>query len=101
MNETSKPSPLQSVLIQRATAYSQAIDRLRENGLNEEPDAVSDAIQDLREAVELTRCLRRLLDGRTVREIHAAFGAPGDFGYETALGAALDRTYRGETKEER
>jgi len=44
---------------------------------------------------ELAGCLRRLLPGRTVSEIHNAFGAPGDFGYETALGDALARFYRG------
>lgn len=33
--------------------------------------------------------------GRTVREIHEAFGAPGDFGYDTPLGDALASLYRG------
>jgi hypothetical protein len=46
--------------------------------------------------VELVRCLRRLLAGRSVDEVHRAFGAPGDFGYETAIGDALSRVYRGE-----
>lgn len=33
--------------------------------------------------------------GRNAAEIHAAFGAPGDFGRETTIGAALARTYGG------
>ncbi len=28
------------------------------------------------------------------RRIHVAFGAPGDFGYDTPLGAALQKLYR-------
>jgi hypothetical protein len=58
--------------------------------------AAERATQTLREAVELVRCLRRLVPGRSVQEIHRAFGAPGDFGYETPIGAALARLYRGE-----
>lgn len=45
---------------------------------------------------ELAGCLRRLLPGRSLVEIHRAFGAPGDFGYDTPLGDALARLYRGE-----
>jgi len=29
----------------------------------------------------------------TVAELHGAFGAPGDFGYETPIGSALARLY--------
>lgn len=78
-------------LVRRERQYSEAIDRLR-GGTG---DAQSDAWA-LREAVELVRCLRRLVQGRTVAEIHKAFGAPGDFGYETPIGDALSRLYRGE-----
>lgn len=42
------------------------------------------------EAYELLLCLARLLDGRSV---YQAFGAPGDWGYGTALGGALYRHY--------
>ena len=58
-------------------------------------DADNPDAQLLREAVEMTGCMRRLLAGRTIDEIHRAFGAPGDFGYETPIGAALAAAYRG------
>lgn len=95
---------LQTAVRRRERAYADALDRLRDDA---EPDPYGDRaarseeeqaadLRALREAVELVKCLRRLLEGRTVREIHSAFGAPGDFGYETAIGDALARTYRGE-----
>jgi hypothetical protein len=59
------------------------------------PDVSSGDIRDLREALELVGCLRRLIAGRTVAEIHKAFGAPGDFGYETPIGDALYQLYQG------
>ncbi len=83
---------LQQALQKRTNEYSAAIDRLRE--ATESDSELYDRVSELREAVELTRCLRRLLDGRNVREIHAAFGAPGDFGYDTPIGDALARAYR-------
>lgn len=85
---------LDTALEQRARDYSDALDRLRDTAEND-ADAWR-ALRDLREAVELVRCLRRLTRGRTVAELHDAFGAPGDFGYESAIGDALSRTYRGE-----
>lgn len=63
----------------------EAVDRLRDE---DHPDA-----EAWREAVELIGCLRRLVQGSTVREIHRAFGAPGDFGYETPIGQALAAVY--------
>lgn len=86
-------TPLQKAIMLRESDYSAAIDRLR-SIIENDPEAW-DATADLREAVELVRCLRRLLDGRDVLEIHRAFGAPGDFGYETPIGEALAKTYRG------
>lgn len=87
---------LRDALEERARLYADGIDRLRElsgdlseAGMNE----VYDITFLFREAVELVRCLRRLADGRTKGEIHNAFGAPGDFGYETPIGAALARVY--------
>lgn len=56
-------------------------------------DALSDGQVDDRLARELVRCLRRLLKGRTAEEILTAFGAPGDFGYDTPIGQALSRLY--------
>lgn len=47
----------------------------------------------LLEAVELVACLRRILPTLTRDELHRAFGAPGDFGYDTPVGDALHRIY--------
>lgn len=52
-----------------------------------------EALRKLRLASEVARCLARLLPGRTIKEVHAAFGAPGSFGYETPIGDALARAY--------
>lgn len=84
-----------AALEQRACEYSAALERLGE--LADEVEAYELTCQ-LREAVELVRCLRRLVSGLNVQEIHRAFGAPGDFGYQTPIGAALARLYapRGE-----
>ena len=41
---------------------------------------------DARDYSELLRCLARIIDGRAVGN---AFGAPGDWGYSTAMGKAL------------
>lgn len=46
----------------------------------------------VREAQELVMVLARLVEGKT---IHDAFGAPGDWGYQTHIGDALYRYYRG------
>jgi hypothetical protein len=76
--------------------------RKREPIYRDAYDDVRDRIEDsemvyhLREAVTLVSCLRRLVQHATVEQIHQAFGAPGDFGYETEIGDALARTYRGE-----
>jgi hypothetical protein len=59
-------------------------------------DLDADDAWKLREAIELVGCLRRLVAGSTVTEIYKAFGAPGDFGYDTPIGAALAKFYRGE-----
>ena len=98
MNQLANPKPepttLQLALRGREETYSAAIDRIRE-AIENDPEAW-DRTTELREAVELVRCLRRLVAGKSVQEIHAAFGAPGDFGYDTPIGDALAATYRGE-----
>lgn len=78
-------------LAQRQAEYRRIVNRLRDEDVVTGGD-----VEALREAIELAGCLRRLLPGRTVAEIHLAFGAPGDFGYETPIGDALSRLYRGE-----
>jgi predicted RNase H-like nuclease (RuvC/YqgF family) len=86
--------PLRDAIAERERRYMVAIDAVRE--AEDDNSDLEGVAEDLREAFELVRCLRRLLDGRTVQEIHRAFGAPGDFGYETPIGKALSRLYRGE-----
>lgn len=86
---------LEAVLAKRERDYASALDRLRELAPTEAESEVYDLTILLREAVEVARCARRLTRGRTLHEIHKAFGAPGDFGYETPIGDALARTYRG------
>lgn len=46
-----------------------------------------------RTSVRLLEVLRVLAEKATVQEIHRTFGAPGDWGYHTPLGAALYRLY--------
>lgn len=46
-----------------------------------------------RDVARLAACLAKLIDRRTAREIHDAFGAPGDWGYETPIGEALYALY--------
>lgn len=79
---------LVSALTQRERDYRAILDLL--------PEAETTARQDLREAIEMVSCLRRLLPGCSVEQVHKAFGAPGDFGYETVIGDALSRFYRGQ-----
>lgn len=89
-------SELAEALESRRRLFSKSIDRLRELASDEAENEVYDITFLLREAVEFTGCLRRLVTGRTAEEIHKAFGAPGDFGYETPIGEALARLYRAE-----
>lgn len=77
-------------MIDREREYTDALDRLED--LAEEYDEGECRL--LREAIEIARCARRLVKDRTVLEIHAAFGAPGDFGYDTPIGDALAALYR-------
>lgn len=88
---------LEKALTLRVAYYVGALNQLEDLASPETENDVHDRTLLLREAVELVRCLRRLTRGRSVQELHAAFGAPGDFGYETPIGAALSRLYRGES----
>jgi hypothetical protein len=84
---------LAAALNVRHGEYRAALDRVRD--LDEEDTTRSASL--LREAIELSACLRRLLPYVTVQQLHEAFGAPGDFGYDTPIGDGLARTYRGES----
>jgi len=82
---------LQAAMDRRVDEYMAAVNWLRERA--EDEDAGRSWV--LREAVEMVRILRRILPHLTLQQIHKAFGAPGDFGYETPIGAALAQLYRG------
>ncbi len=56
-------------------------------------DTVTAPEQAVRDAAELWRVVARLVKGRTPLEVSQAFGAPGDWGYGTPIGAALKRYY--------
>lgn len=92
----SERTQLENALLERERGYADAIARLCELAPPEIENEVFELTVLLCEAIEVARCGRRLLRGRTVREVHAAFGAPGDFGYETPIGDALAKLYRGE-----
>lgn len=81
---------LEDAIHRRTEDYSAALDRLRYVA-----DSVDDhaAVEKLRECIELARCLRRLVSKLSVQDVHKAFGAPGDFGYETPIGEALAKKY--------
>lgn len=90
---------LVKALILRQREYTEALNRIKELAPSDIENEVYDIAFLLRESVELTGCLRRLVEGRTTAEIHRAFGAPGDFGYETPIGEALAAVYRSPTQE--
>jgi hypothetical protein len=89
---------LQGAIQERVNLYNAGIDRLRALASSEAENEVYDVTMLLREAVELGRVLHRLVPDLTVQQVHKTFGAPGDFGYENPIGAALDRTYRGTSR---
>lgn len=62
--------------------------------LDEEAAELLAALDEQRRTlVRLLDCLCRLAEGATREQIHKAFGAPGDWGYDTPIGAALYRLY--------
>lgn len=83
-------TPLDRALGARLGDYADALDRVRDL----EEVSGSDA-RLLREAVEMVRVLRKMASKRSTEEIHSAFGAPGEWGYDSPIGDALYRLYRG------
>lgn len=62
--------------------------------INQDASEALDALDEQRRTlVRLLDCLHRFAEGATREQIHKAFGAPGDWGYETPIGAALYRLY--------
>jgi hypothetical protein len=88
MNRTTTEN-LQAAIDSRVAKYLEAINWIRER----DDDGIY--CSALREAVELCRILRRVVPHLSLNQIYQAFGAPGDFGYETAIGDALATLYRG------
>lgn len=95
-DETGQDALIAKALKARERMYLEAIERVRELATSATEDEIHDLTFGLREAITLVGCLRRMTQGRTVAEVHQAFGAPGDFGYENPIGAALALIYRGE-----
>lgn len=61
--------------------------------LDLDPGGSFQAMRHLGEAVRLVHAIRFFVKEAPVSEIHRLFGAPGDWGYDTPLGAALYRLY--------
>lgn len=80
-----------SALNDEAKRFRAAFDRLED--LVDDNDEARAQLRELRLALEFPGCLRRLVSSSTPDQIHKAFGAPGDFGYETPFGDALARFY--------
>ena len=83
---------LRKVLDARWSRYDKALGVVQD-AIDDENDENMAALRDLREAVRILRCAAHLVEQRPPRELHDAFGAPGDWGYETEIGAALYRVY--------
>lgn len=84
---------LHDTLRLQETKYQVALDYVvtfieRNDGLYEEA-------RILRDAIEVAKATRRIVERLSVAQVHEAFGAPGDWGYDTPIGAALSDTYRG------
>lgn len=82
---------LEMAIQDREKDYQRALNKI-EPTVEASPDLL-DQLFALREAIFLVRCMRELIQYCELKEIHAAFGAPGDFGYHTKIGDALARTY--------
>jgi hypothetical protein len=76
----------------RVADYTRGLDAALDS-IENDPEAY-DKVHTLREAIELVRCLRRIIQDLPINAIYKAFGAPGDFGYDTPIGDALSRLYR-------
>ena len=92
MDFEEKNAVLGNVLVKREREYDAALDTVR--GVADSDPRTWEAYLLLSEAVETARCMRRVLPILNIAQVHHAFGAPGDFGYETPIGDALSRLYR-------
>lgn len=81
MTETADREALQPLAVVLRRRAKRMLDRDDPEGL--EPEA--------RDNAELMLVLARVIEGRSLTR---AFGAPGDWGYETEIGGALAAAYR-------
>jgi hypothetical protein len=65
--------------------------RQRAKAILDQDDADEETSREDRDNAELFNVLARLVEGRAW---HKAFGAPGDWGYQTPIGKALSETYK-------
>lgn len=86
-------APLVRALLLRQDEYGDALDRIRDIAGDGADEEIHKLTALLRENVELAGVLRRAVASLSLQQLRGAFGAPGDFGYETPLGAALAQVY--------
>lgn len=76
-------------------AEADTIGNVRADLRDSETERDEQLASKLNNASELVRVLARMVEGKSLYE---AFGAPGDFGYESRIGAALYRYYSNPVK---
>lgn len=101
--KTADTTSLRSALDKQLRGAREALDELvevaRESGEyndDEDGEELGQIRDTVRTAIDLIDPLMKLSRGRTMSELHKAFGAPGDWGYETEFGAALSKFYSNE-----
>lgn len=92
--------PLQDALRAEANRLDAELDNLRSIDLSATEDGgientIYESVSQLRLGIVLIRVLSRLVAHAPLHRLHEAFGAPGDFGYESRLGQALYALYQG------
>lgn len=88
---------LADTLYQRERAYRDAFETVRDNIADEHP-ALYGQVRQLREAIALVGVLRRMVQLVDKEQLYWAFGAPGDFGYDTEIGQTLASVYEAQWK---
>lgn len=66
------------------------IDAAREFLRESDDEAAIEHARNIRSAIDLVRSLAKIVEGKS---LHEAFGAPGDWGYDTPIGLALYEHY--------
>lgn len=92
-------------MIEARDALNELIEAVEESGeYDDDPDdeetdraTLMSLKNTVSTAIDLIDALKKLARDRTLGELHDAFGAPGEWGYETAFGKALWKFYRTES----